>query len=131
MTSAEGRAELAEVGSSPKMGLKVLPEAPQGGAKVGTAPGGGTELEARASGALLLENVGPSLLARLPKRGLRTGAVLDPEEAAVTAGEGWLAGGLTSSPRTLDLGAERGLAGICPSSDEDVVATLLAGSSGS
>lgn len=110
---------------TPKMGLKVLAGTLLDSPKVGTTPGG-AGLETADTGVLLLEKARPSLLVRLPKRGLRTGVVLSAAEVVEAAG--WQVDGLMSIPRTLGLESEGVFTGVCPGSDEAMVATLLVGS---
>lgn len=117
---ADGAA-VASGSTLPKMGLKVLLlGVTEGGAEEGTVP----EDVVTAKEVLPVEKPGVSVFVTLPKIGLNTGAVLETEDAAAAVVVGWLAGGLVRIPkRMLGFGAEEGLDGVWPSSEE--VATKL------
>lgn len=123
-----GRIAVAGVDSDPKMGLNVLLGA------TGSAKEGADCAVAETTMVLLAEKPKFSLFAGLPNTGLKIGTVLGAEEdGAVAAEEGLSTGGLVRIPkRMLGFGADEGLDGVWPSSEEAVtkVPGLLVGREG-
>lgn len=110
-----GRIAVAGVDSGPKMGLNVLLGA-TGGAKEGTDCA-----VAETTMVLLGEKLKFSLFAGLPNTGLKIGTVPGAEEDGVVAAEGLSTGGLVRIPkRMLGFGADEGLDGVWPDSEEAV-----------
>lgn len=119
-----GGATVASGGTLPKMGLNVLLlVVTEGGAEDDTVPGD----VATAKEVLPAEKPGLSIFVMLPKIGLNTDAVLETEDTVdVVVAVSWLAGGLVSIPkRMLGFGAEEGLDGVWPKSDEVVTKLLI------
>lgn len=110
-----GRTAVAGVDSDPKMGLN-MPLGTTGGAKEGTDCA-----VAETTVVPLVEKPKFSLFAGLPNTGLKTGTVLGAEDDGVVAAGGLSAGGLVRIPkRMLGFGADEGLAGVWPGSEEAV-----------